>query len=454
MRAINLYIGSVWCIAALTNILFSLHFGEVLWLLLTCYLAIGIISDCIIIFRFKLINFPFLVFKTFYLTLILVEPFLSLIFEGKFSYEFQFGYYPESANNLVLVFHAFFILILTYFDKKIKLNVEYYEPKLTIKNILILLVFNIIGLYPYFRDGWSGFILLLVRGRSVGNSQFENSGLGNADLAIHLSIVLISLGCILGYYLIAIKRRNFFATLTLSTLFLANLMIVASSGTRTRVLFILVPLAIFYSYTVIVGFRTFSRWRALLGVFSALILFSAMAQFRVSGFSQLQDDKELELDLSGINLNNEFVYIVENFNEPVNNRNWFESLIYPLPEQFLKFLVNPIPRVIYRNKYVDPSFAEFNLRRIGYTGHDKTFNITPTIFGRFYLLYGPIGLLYVPLFLIVPLRILNKMITSNQSYSVLITCMLITFLCQSIRDLSPGWMYSTLISILIFALLD
>lgn len=456
MKKLYLYMTLLLCNVALLNILLSLDLAGVIWISLTCCFLASIISDIFLLFRSKPINLAFLSFKFFYLILILLEPSLSLMVHGEFSYVLQFGYYPRDAVNVVLLFHTIFAMLLILFDNHKHTQIGFIAPKISIRNVLILFVFNAIGLYPYFRDGINGFILLILQGRSIENSQFANSGLGNSDLYIHLSTVLIAVSCLYGYFLIAVKRRRTRTTIIFLLLFLLNVFIVASSGTRTRVLFILLPLSIFYIYTVVIGYRSFSARLAVIGIVSALLLFSAMVQFRTTGYSDLQTEGDIALDFSGINLNNEFVYIVENFPRPVNERNLLQCLIYPLPEQIWKFLINPVPRIIYKEKYVDPSFAKFNQQRIGYTGQDELFNITPTIFGRFYLLYGYVGLMYIPTFLILPLLILNKRMSSGtlSTHSILINTMMITFLCQSLRDLSPGWMYSTLISIFIVRLFD
>ena len=455
MRQIYLYIILVLCAAALTNILFSVDIARIIWSLLTITLFANISTDLYLVFIRNRINLAFLFFKVFYLVLILLEPFISILRAGEFSYIEQFGYYPEYAINVVITFHVIYVFLLIYFDRKLTLLRVYQEPKSNIANVFVILVFNIIGLYPYVRNGLAGFMVLILRGRSVGNSQFDNIGMGNGDLLIHLSTLLIAVSCIAGYKLLSTKQRGRILTIVYAIIFVLNLLIVASSGTRTRVVFILLPLAIFYLYTLQVGFRRFSVWRAIAGLFFSLALFSVMAQFRQTGYQDLNNEDSISLDLSGINLNNEFVYVVENFSRPVNQRSFVNCLIYPIPEQFWKFLVNPIPRIIYKNKYVDPSFAEFNLKRIGYSGQNETFNITPTIFGRFFLLYGIVGLFYIPLFTIVPLYIINRRITlgNTDSYSVLICAMFITFCCQSLRDLSPGWIYSTISSIFIIMLL-
>lgn len=450
MRQIYLNAILLLCVAALTNLLFGVDISTSIWCLLTITLFANICTDLYIGFIRYRINLAFLFFKLFYLVLILLEPFISILTTGEFSYIKQFGYHPEHAIDVVIMFHVIYVFLLIFFDRTVILSRVYKEPITSIHNVIVLLVFNIIGLYPYVRNGLDGFVTLILGGRSVGNSQFGNVGMGNGDLLIHLSTLLIAVSCIAGYKLLSMKQRGRL-TIVYAIIFVLNLVIVASSGTRTRVVFILLPLAIFYFYTLQVGFRSFSVWRVSVGLFFSLVLFSVMAQFRVTGYQDLSNDDSISLDLSGINLNNEFVYIVENFSRPVNQRGFVKCLIYPIPEQFWKFLVNPIPRIIYKNKYVDPSFAEFNIKRIGYSGQNETFNITPTIFGRFFLLYGYVGLVYIPLFTIVPLYIINRKMTSHSldTYGVLVFAMMITFLCQSLRDLSPGWIYSTISSIFI-----
>lgn len=436
------------------NYLFWSELTSALWILLSTLIFADILYSLFVFKVYSRISFAFFFFKIFYFTLIILEPTLSIIWFGEFSYVKQFGVYNLASIKLVLLFHSVFYLVNLLAERKYILPKAFLQPMLGWKNVFLLILFNVIGLYPYFRDGIQGFILIILRGRSSGNSQFDNSGLGNSDLLIHLSTILISVACICGYYLLSTRKRGFWISFVLVLIFLVNLAIVASSGTRTRVIFILLPIIVFYCYTLAIEFRKFSSTVALGFAALSLGLLSLMAQFRTTGYENMTETSEFRADFSGINLNNEFIYIVDNFYRPVDKRNVFETFIYPIPEQIWKFITNPIPRIIYPQKYIDPSFAEFNMKRIGLSGTAATFNITPTIFGRFYLLYGILGLFYIPVFITLPLMTLDYSIRgrTTRTDSIFIYMIFITFICQSLRDLSPGWIYSAVVAIIIFGL--
>lgn len=430
---------------------------------LETWVALGFIIFSIItkefvrLFYFNKGNLTLLIFLTFYLILVIAEPLYSIISSGDISYEHKFGYYNNDSFIIVGISHSLFLLSILIFNLKLSNEKNSLTvippPKVSSKLFFFFFFLFILGLIPYLKDGLQGFLNLILSSRANGNSQFENTGIGNSNLLIHLSTILISVGTLSAFYLIhSLKGR--IHKYILWTIFAISLLIIGSSGTRTRVILLLVPLIsyiLFLKKNLIIDI---SNRKILFFCIAGIVLLSLMVEFRNVGFDTLTTSEISQPKFDGLDLNNEFVYIVDNFQDPVNGRSLFETILLPIPEQVFKFITNPIPRIIYPDKYLDPSFAVFNMKRIGYTGLDETFNITPTIFGRFYLLYGFVGIIYLSLVTGWILRVLeNKINKSENAYSLILHFSFLAFLCQSLRDLSPGWIYSFVFLYLIIYLI-
>lgn len=414
-----------------------------MWSCISCFVILVIASLANDFIGRRKTNIAAILFYSFYFIFILWEPLISICLTGTISYETSFGMVSARTLNVVCLSHAVVLWTSTLFLARYQSPKLPYLGEFNWKSTAVLILFNVLGLFPYLRNGVSGFVKVLLQGRSVGNTQFENVGLGNSDLWIHLSTFLIASAVIAGCTLVANRRKTRTLRVILCAIVLFNVLVVASSGTRTRILLIVVPLFGIFFHFVHLGYRRLQLLPLALVSTGIIALLSVMVQFRSQGFQEIGSGREIELNADGLNLNNEFIYIVDHFPSPVNNRTIFQCWIYPIPEQLWKFLTNPIPRIMYPQKYVDPSFSVFNQMRIGYTGMDQTFNITPTIFGRFYMLYGLPGMIYVGLFMGGMMRLSSNLLYRAKSMEgVIMALSLLAFCCQSFRDLSPGWIYA------------
>ena len=452
--SVTIFLISLYCI----SLIFQLKTFNFCWLLFSSIVLIYLINDISSFLKYRKFNIPFFVFFLFYFILIIFDPLQSILLTGDISYSLKFMKPKNSSLLLSGLSHAIFFLIILFFRSPKfefrKSNINCKKPILNLRLVILLLLINLIGFYPYLADGVEGFVEIILSSRSIGNSQFKNIGLGNNNFIIHLSTLIISVGSILGYYILYSKSKYKNLKIFIFIVLIINILIVASSGTRTRIILLIVPI---FSY--IIFLRTekifnISNKKILIFTSFLLILLSLMTEFRKIGFSDLNKTKSINLKFDGLNLNNEFIYCIEKFSKPVENRNFFQCIIYPIPEQLIKFITNPIPRVYYKNKYLDPSFAEFNQLRIGNSGFDEGFNITPTIFGRFYMLYGFIGIFYISFFIGFVLKKITIYINnSNSLFEIFLNFCFLAFLCQSIRDLSPGWIYSFIFTYLIYRIL-
>src|SRR5690606_22174368 len=77
---------------------------------------------------------------------------------------------------------------------------------------------------------------------------------------------------------------------------------------------------------------------------------------------------------AGFALNREVAYVVSTFgvSEPFFRRTILEQALFPYPETAILFLSNPVPRILWNDKPVDPSFGPYNFLRTGSTGYEAT----------------------------------------------------------------------------------
>lgn len=179
-----------------------------------------------------------------------------------------------------------------------------------------------------------------------------------------------------------------------------------------------------------------------------LLVLSFQANFRDSG--QINNDFFQHSPFRGFSLNREVAFIVETYPEQVAfyRESLFFRILSPIPETFMLFVTNPIPRTFWPNKPVDPSFSSFNHLRTGATGFEATSNVTPTIPGRFYMLYGVFGVVQIGLMLGVSWRFVDNLLTRSRnrgsSDMMLIAAALNAVFFISCRDLTPGKFFPVL----------
>lgn len=429
-------------------LLFNINIFEYLFLWFSLFILFYLFSMIRIFFHGGIFSISKLIFLIIYFALILLEPLISVIVNGELSYESKFGKLEQTSfflNNISHIIFIFIFFLLNEKNKQIKFRkTDVITHSFNYKMLFKLFVIFIIGLYPYIKDGFANFIVILISGRGFSNSQFITTGSASETYINHLSSFLIVVSSFSAYYLLTHLSMNFIKKFSLIFLFIASLLVVASSGTRTRVLLIVLPMICLIVYLHMKNLRYFKKSDGLL-IFLFAIIVSIMGEFRKVGYNQIfveNRDPTYSSYADGLDLNNEFLYVIENFPKPVNDRTLIESILFPIPEQFIKFITNPIPRAIYSNKYIDPSFEIYNKLRIGYSGLNETFNITPTIFGRFYMLYGIIGIIYLSFFIAYAVKKTNYFVNSkNDIETVFLSFIFLAFLCQSLRDLSPGWIY-------------
>lgn len=317
-------------------------------------------------------------------------------------------------------------------------------PKATRPSILILA--SLLALSAYLASG-GGFsianLMYTIAARSKGYVAFASSGLGTENPLIVLLAQSMPTAIVL--WLISIKRSRPLWNLVAISIAVFFLTLFILSGGRSG--FLLVTLTCVIFVLVQYDFKLRIMRTVILALLSMLVL-GFQSNFRDTGrFSQ---DFIQHSPFRGFALNREVAFIVSEFSESsdfIRGPGFVARLVLPIPETIFLFLTNPVPRIIWKNKPISPSFAEFNELRTGASGFGATSNVTPTIPGRFYMVYGFPGVLQIGLLLGFLWRYFDSRLLywfGKNSANVLTFAMLNAVLFISVRDLTPGKFYPVL----------
>ncbi|MCK4870202.1 MAG: O-antigen polysaccharide polymerase Wzy [Gammaproteobacteria bacterium] len=434
-----------------------------IWLLLFITATIPIIHFSINILQRKKPQTALALYMFFFQLLVLFYPAISSVFYNKIPYLATFGKPPIEAFyfNTFLISAFLFAVTLTHCLVKITSNhtLTKFVTRPILKSykimrtkLLSLFTLLIIGLIPYFNHGLTGFAHKLLYGRH-GYLQFTTQGLGGALLPF-LSNFLVVIACLSGFTLISSNRTS---TLRLQHklgfwfLFIFTTLITLSGGGRTRIGLIIVPLFLFSIFNNYHKINIKKLLKYSIIVLFCATLISLMVQVRYGGIQNLTQSHNIKpIDFTGNNLNNEILLIVTHFKQPIACHSTISCLVTPLPNTFAQFATSPIPRSLWPNKYIDPSFGKYNKFRTGHTGFGSGNNVTPTVIGRYYMLYGTAGVIEIGILLGLLLAAADYLIkldmtSDNLKFAAFFGLCLLYYLCQTIRDFYPGFIYSYLL---------
>ncbi len=393
----------------------------------------------------------------FILIIIVADQALSVIFTGSVSYIHRYGYPSNKSILLALIQLLLFLSILTFvFNTVVRstkyVNYSFGSISCNDRNILVLLIYFALGLAPYLSYGLSSLADIVLNSRAFwgGTSQFGLYGTGTTFL-IFLHNFMISSALISGYFLLSkrIGRIKFFVCLVI---FVLSLIIVASSGTRTKIGLVLFPLIMSSIYVNRQKISLGSLFKYGVIMVGILLMFSIMVQYRSIGYRDVVDGSKNndiaavnKFDMTGADLGSELFVIVKYFNKPLACRGFLECSLAPVLDTVNKFITNPIPRRLWPQKYLDPSFAHYNRFRTGYSGLTKKSgtNITPTVMGRYYMLYGSIGIIFPAVLFGLSLGVLQNQlnyIKDIKKIDLLLVFSFLFFFC-SINKRFRAWLF-------------
>lgn len=377
--------------------------------------------------------------------------FLNDSFPAIIGQEYRGNAIGNLAGLVVVIFCLSFFAGRFFFSKKIRLmhRESNVSKNLAIVSPLWLWLATFFSIISFFANGTQlsiSNLLATITARANGYVAFASSGLGNENPIIVLLAASIPTTIIL--WLSTIRRGRYLANCLAAFISIGLFILFILTGGRSGAILVILTLVIFKiiqnNYKVRIG-------RVLIFAFVTLAVLTVQSNYRDSGrisFSNLEHSP-----FRGFSLNREVAFIVSRYGEEEDfiSRGIYRFVL-PIPETVFLFVTNPIPRVIWKSKPIDPSFGPYNLARTGATGFGATSNVTPTIPGRYYILYGIPGVIQIGLVFGLLWGWANQKIVTqglNTPRTALLFSMFTSIMFISFRDLTPGKFYPFLWLLLI-----
>lgn len=386
------------------------------------------------------------------ITFTVADPVFTIVsgrgFPGVDEYQYLGNEVANLTGFVITVFCAFFFLGRLFirhqgdvFDR----NIVAYKS-LPFLNGRVLTLALMVALSPYFLNG-GGFsadnLIGSLSARASGYVAFASAGLGAENPVLSLLAQGIPAAVILWF--LSLNERSWrwrLLAVTVSALLFA--MYVALGG-RSGVVMVLVSIGLYF---LVLRRDRLRMMRIVLFGLATVVLLSFQINYR--DYGRFEEGMFERSPFAGFALNREVAFIVENYGvrvEFTGGESLIERAVRPIPENLVLFITNPVPRKIWHDKPVEPSFASFNNLRTGNTGFGMESNITPTIPGRFYINYGLVGVLQAGLVMGIVWAYANSLIIGSLSGGatrLLVGVVASAILFTCIRDLAPGKFYPLL----------
>ena len=317
----------------------------------------------------------------------------------------------------------------------------------------LIVVYFILAILPFFIFGSSNIIenfIFNLNARANGYVAFATGGLGSQNPIISLLAQSIPATIIL--LAIYMDRINIKKKFIVAIFMIFLLVLYISLGGRSGVVFVFMSIALFWYI------RREDKTIPIIKIVLLISLTIGAITYQINTRDTGKINKIEKSGFTGFDLNREVTFIVQHYglNENFLSANTTtKQIVLPLVETFYLFIVNPIPRLIWKNKPIDDSFGPYNKLRTGNTGFYHGSNITPTIEGRYYMKYGLIGVIEIGILIGILWTLANNMIKENIHQNKLKLIMPIAFvatLFSTTRDFAPGKFYPFLFIYLFYIL--
>lgn len=421
-----------------------------------------LISCQLVIFGYGLFKERFMFDKFLFLLGLLIfiisEPFVFLLFGLGFpsvnDSEFSGNYVGNKVGFILSTYIISFYLGRIFAKTLIRSKLTNFASYKDNINPVLLGSFVALGLLPFFISGDGNFVanfLINISGRASGYVAFSSAGLGNQSPVVALLAQSIPVTILL-LVLFAKKRTIIFRVFAV---FLSLLMffLFVSLGGRSGPIIVVVTLFIYW--IVRRPSKSFPLFK--ISLFSTFVLSLLAFQINYRDTGTLEDGFEKSVFV-GTELNRELAFIASHYGEQndfISSNKLITSVLMPMPDTFLLFVTNPIPRILWEDKPVDKSFGAYNYLRLGSTGFETGSNITPTIPGRYYMKYGLLGVIEAGLLIGFLWGWANLYIRNYSTAPTLLFLIPIfssALLFAATRDLSAGRIYPLLFLLLFFYL--
>lgn len=422
---------------------FNWRFG---WLLLGFSLIADIIQSSIDLRR-KYFTFDSALFSTGMMVFAVSDVLVTIAVGGSFpaipghSYD---GNYVGNLTGLVIV-----TFVISFFTGRIFVPAKvYYQRAANFRsnapwseNTWILIFSTFIAFLAFLANGDElsiSNISSTILARSGGYVAFSSSGLGNVNPLLTLIAASIPAAIIL--WGAGMSRGRFGFNIIAACFGLSLFILFILTGGRSGAIMVILTIVIFKFIQKDIRLHVL---KSLFIILLSVLVLTIQSNFRDTGKLSFSDIEHSPM--RGYSLNREVAFIVSVYGESENFfRTGISQVFLPIPETIVLFLSNPIPRIFWPSKPIDPSFGPYNSIRTGETGFGATSNITPTIPGRFYMLYGFSGVIQIGITLGILWRWIDQklMDAGNRNLNIsLMFAMLSAIMFISIRDLTPGKFY-------------
>ena len=375
---LSLAVGSGWRVAWLVT---AAIFGLIL--LLSLY-------QLLFKRRFELIDFVLLTMVIG--VIIIFEPFVAAVRQEGFPLPFGDTNDNSVAASTGLIVSAFFSFYTV--GRLIAQRVASFDRALAFRGVISsssVFVFSLIPLAPLALFGGQDIIAniqLNLLGRQSGYVAFSEGAVGTSSPILLLMAQALPVSAVLNFFLASTAQRRTLKAAHLA-MFVVILFVSASLGGRSWIVIVVGTAAITY--------LSISR-RALAEQIS-IALVGLMFLLSVLGWQMQNRHEGLNLDntsgLFGFNINREVAFVAKNFDERnfVQGGTVAEKILLPVPSYIFLVVTNPVPRMIWPSKPIEPSFAVVNLMRTGYDGLATGSNVTLSIPGRAFANFGMSGVI-------------------------------------------------------------
>lgn len=448
-RGFNYYLVSIF-ILFLCTFFFGLSnsFGEgwrMAWIFGGLAIIMLILFFTILSFK-EGISFADVPFFLLSLSLItILEPFYSAIFNQ----DFPLVFYSSNDNDIatgtgiiIFLYIASFFLGRFAATQAFKISSKHLNGSVT---SLFILTFSLLPLIPLFVYGgeniYNNFLVNLT-GRQTGYVAFSEGAIGSKNPLLLLLAQIFPVAVVLNFYGAFVARNTSAKKIAHLLAFVILIFFTSSLGGRTWVALIFGTI-IFYLYAS--ANTTYMKIKLIKFTGAALVLMIIIMGWQIhnrhAGYGI--DDKFNAI--FGFNINREVAFVYANFdsNNFIQGDTFIERITMPIPSYLFYVLTNPIPRLFWDLKPIEPSFSVINYARTGNDGLRTGSNVTVSIPGRAYANFGYPGVIEygIALGFLVGFFMLSLVRPNQSSIVKLFFIFSITLIIVNQRELQAGKFY-------------
>lgn len=384
----------------------------------------------------------------------------NMLFENEpISSEIPINNIPNELYFFAIIYIMEFLLFwcifysLTKNKKSRNIKIEEFNKN---KLIIVCIFGCIIGFIPYiiYVNSIPQLISLFLRGRELGKDWYISSNLGNeksALLVLSNSIFVASISIlwmVLADISISRTKKIYLALLNI----LMTIIIFIDQGTRSITSLIILPALIIFlirKWEVAKNKRKRVQYLSylFLVMFIIIIIFQFQLLYRASW---TRNDINTQLFSKWLTMGGTSDYYSETvfaLSLVPSMHSYFHDVIIS------QFIISPIPRFLWASKPLDNIIWYYSLKRWGVDIYQVGGNVFPGMVGQYYMSWGWLG----PIILGSMLGVLTAKIDcyifnidfEKQHYLVGLVMMLIVWIFLLYRNVSPGFLYPILFTLLI-----